>query len=119
MELWMRQEHGRAIAELKGEHHGALVLLREELMDHVQEHADRVTELDCKVQEGMAIWSSVVDATLQATGGTNTKSNPTAASSEEAGADASRIRRESMDNLPKDSSWFAPKQRLRSGSSAQ
>lgn len=120
MELWMRQEHGRAIAELKSEHHGALVLLREELLDHVQEHADRVTELDCKVQEGMAIWSSVVDATLQATGGMSNKSNPMTAGSEGAAdADASRIRSESMEDLPKDASWFSSRQRLRSGSSAQ
>jgi hypothetical protein len=120
MELWMRQEHGRAIAELKNEHHGALVLLREELMDHVQQHADRVTELDCKVQEGMAIWSSVVDATLQVTGGTSSnKSNPTNANRESADADASRSRSEAMEDLPKDASWFASKQRLRSGSSAQ
>lgn len=120
MELWMRQEHGRAIVELKSEHHGALISLREELMDHVQQHADRVTELDCKVQEGMAIWSSVVDATLQATGGTSNKgSYPATANRESAGADVTRSRREALDELPKDASWFSSKQRLRSGSSAQ
>lgn len=81
MELWMRQEHGRAIQELKQqhrisllaqearmrqEHEAGILLLRTELLEHVNRHAQAVEDLSGQVQESMTSWTSVVDAALQA-----------------------------------------------------
>jgi hypothetical protein len=120
MELWMRQEHGRALLELQREHQGALALLRDELVDRVRLHADRVEELDCRVKEGMALWSSVAGANRPATVVTTTPSTLSGASrSHGASAPAGDSRRDAMEDLPKDASWFAARQqRLRSGSAA-